>query len=54
MLQIQTTNLSAERRRWLHPDFLANEQHYLRMRPQLLKQYRGQWVAIHDGRVIAQ
>ena len=53
MLQIQTTNLSAEQQRRLHPGFLANERHYLRMRPQLLEQYQSQWVAIHDGRVIA-
>ena len=53
MLQIQTANLPAEQRQWLHPDFIANEQHYLRMRPELLKQYWGQWVAVHDGQVIA-
>lgn len=53
MLQIQTTNLPAEQQRRLHPGFLVNERHYLRMRPQLLEQYQDQWVAIHDGRVIA-
>ena len=53
MLGIQTTNLPAEQRQQLHSDFVANEQHYLRMRPELLKQYRGQWVAVHYGQVIA-
>jgi len=53
MLRIQTANLPAEQQQQLHSDFIANEQHYLRMRPELLKQYRGQWVAVHDGQVIA-
>jgi predicted aspartyl protease len=53
MLRIQTANLPAEQHQRLHSDFVANEQHYLRMRPELLKQYRGQWVAVHDGQVIA-
>ncbi len=53
MLQIDTTNLPQEQRDRLHPDFLANEQEYLRMRDSLLAAYRGQWVAVHDGKVIA-
>src|SRR5713226_8314595 len=53
MLQTQTANLPPDQQRRLHPEFLANEQAYLQMRDQLVAQYRGQWVAVHDGRVIA-
>jgi predicted aspartyl protease len=53
MLQIQTTNLTSDQQQRLHPDFLANEQSYLQMRDQLLGQYRGQWVAVHQGKVVA-
>jgi hypothetical protein len=42
-----------EPRRRLHADFLANERDYLRMRDDLLSRFRGQWVAIHGGRVVA-
>lgn len=49
----QTSNLPAEQRQRLHPDFLANEQAYLGMRDSLLPQYQGQWVAVHNGHVIA-
>jgi hypothetical protein len=52
MLQIQTTNLPQEQQQRLHPDFLANEQAYLRIRDSLLGPYRGQWVAVHDGKMI--
>jgi predicted aspartyl protease len=50
---MQTINLTAEEQQRLHADFLANEQSYLQMRDQLLTQYRGQWVAIHQGTVVA-
>jgi hypothetical protein len=53
MFRTQTNNLSADQRHRLHADFLANEQDYLAMRDSLLQQYRGQWVAVHNGRVIA-
>jgi uncharacterized protein DUF5678 len=53
MLQIQTANLSSDQQQRLHPDFLANEQAYLQMRDSLLGTYQGQWVAVHDGKVIA-
>jgi len=53
MLRTATTNLPPEQQRRLHPDFLANEADYLRLRDSLLSQYRGQWVAIQVGRVIA-
>lgn len=52
-LPSQTENLPPEQQQRLHADFLANEQAYLQMRDSLLPQYRGQWVAVHDGRVIA-
>jgi predicted aspartyl protease len=51
-LQIQTSNLPPDQQQRLHPDFLANEQAYLHMRDSLLSQYRGQWVAVHDGKVL--
>ena len=53
MLQTQTANLPPDQQRRLHPEFLANEQAYLQMRDSLVAQYHGQWVAVHDGRVIA-
>ncbi|MBI1917036.1 MAG: hypothetical protein HYS12_20195 [Planctomycetes bacterium] len=53
MLQIQTTNLPQDQQQRLHPDFLANEQAYLHMRDSLLGLYRGQWVAVQGGKVIA-
>jgi hypothetical protein len=52
MLQIQTSNLPQDQQQQLHPDFLANEQAYLRMRDSLLAQYRGQWVAVEHDRVL--
>src|SRR5258708_7283825 len=53
MLQTQTANLSADQQQRLHPDFLANEQAYLHMRASLLAQYRGQWLGVQGGKVIA-
>jgi hypothetical protein len=53
MLKIQTNNLPVNQQQQLHPDFLANEQAYLRMRNGLLAQYRGQWVAVQDNKVVA-
>jgi predicted aspartyl protease len=53
MLQIQTTKLTADQQSRLHADFLANEQAYLQMRDELLAQYRGKWVAVADGKVLA-
>ena len=53
MLQTQTANLPPDQERRLHPEFLANEQTYLQMRDSLVAVYRGQWVAVHSGRVIA-
>jgi hypothetical protein len=53
MLQIQSTNRVPDQQQRVHPDFLANEQAYLHMRDSLLGSYRGQWVAVHGGKVIA-
>jgi hypothetical protein len=53
VLQIQTANLPHDQQQHVHPDFLANEQDFLRMRDSLLAQYQGQWVAVQDGNVIA-
>jgi predicted aspartyl protease len=53
MFLTQTSNLPADQRQRLHADFLANEQAYLCMRDSLLPHYRGQWVAVHNGRVLA-
>jgi len=53
MWQIQTANLPQEQRHRLDPEFLANEQSYLQLRDSLLPQYRGQWVAVQSGKVIA-
>src|ERR1700676_3327124 len=52
MLPIQTSNLPYEQQQRVHPDFLENEQDYLRMRAGLLAQYRNQWVAIQGGKVL--
>jgi predicted aspartyl protease len=53
MIQLQTANLPRDQRQRLHPDFLANEQAYTKMRDSLLPQYRGQWVAVGGGKVLA-
>jgi uncharacterized protein DUF5678 len=53
MLRPQTADLPPEQQQQLHPDFLANEQAYLQMRDSLLARYHGQWVAIHNGQVVA-
>lgn len=53
MLPILTNNLPTDQRQRVHGDFLANEQAYLQMRDSLLSQFRGQWVAVHNGGVIA-
>jgi uncharacterized protein (DUF433 family) len=51
--QILTKYLPDEQRKRLHPDFLKNEQQYWQMRDQLLLKYGGQWVAFHQGQVVA-
>src|SRR5205823_6022786 len=49
----QTANLSQDKQQLLHPEFVADEKAYLKMRASLLGQYRGQWVAVQGGKVIA-
>jgi hypothetical protein len=53
MLQIHTANLTPDQQRRLHRDFVSNERVYLQMRSSLLAQYRGQWVAVDAGNVVA-
>jgi hypothetical protein len=53
VLQTHTSNLTPDQQQRLHGDFLANEQAYLHLREGLLPQYQGQWVAVHEGKVIA-
>lgn len=53
MLATHTVNLPPEQQQRLHADFLANEQAYLRLRDSLLPHYRGRWVAVQEGKVIA-
>jgi hypothetical protein len=53
MTRTQTQYLPEEQKKRLHPDFIANEQGYWRMRDQLLKQYLSKWVAVHQGQVVA-
>jgi len=33
--------------------FKADEEAYHRMREHLLKEYKGKWVAVHNGKVVA-
>src|SRR6185312_1161169 len=37
----------------LHAEYVANEQTYQKMRPALLKKFRGKWVAVGKGKVLA-
>lgn len=53
MLRTLTANLSPEERQRLHPDFLANEQGYLRLRPALLQTHHGLWAAVDGDKVVA-
>ena len=53
MSQIHTKNLPKAQQRYLHKDFIENEKHYWTIRDQLLREYRGQWVALHDGKIVA-
>ena len=53
MSSLQTANLPDDQRQRLHSDFLANEQAYWQMRDGLLPSYRGQWVAVEAGKVVA-
>src|SRR5713101_413731 len=48
-----SSNLTPQQKHRLHADFLANEQAYHEMRDLLLAQFPGQWIAVHNGKVIA-
>ena len=47
------TNLAAEAEGPFSEVVLANEEHHWRIRKKLLSQYRGCWVVIHKGQVVA-
>ncbi len=53
MSKTLTQYLPEEQKKRLHPDFVKNEQQYWQIRDQLLQKYRGQWVAFHQGQVVA-
>jgi hypothetical protein len=53
MIGTHTANLPPEVRQRLHPEFLANEEVYLRLRDGLLQRSRGQWVAVTAEGVLA-
>lgn len=53
MTQIHSRNLPLTHREYLHQDFLENERGYWKMRSRLMREYQGQWVAIHGGNLIA-
>ena len=53
MSKLHTQNLHSDYRKYLHQDFLDNERDYWKMRDRLMQEYKGQWVAIHNGRIIA-
>lgn len=52
-MRSSTAHLPARQRQRVDADFLANEQAYIAMRDELLRSYFGQWVAIHEDRVVA-
>jgi predicted aspartyl protease len=49
-----TDDLPARERAHVHPDFLANEASYWQVRDSLLATYKGKWVAVESGRVVAE
>lgn len=53
MFRCQSRNLPSDQQNRLHPAFLANEKAYREMHGDLLARYGGQWVAVHDKKVIA-
>jgi len=50
---LSSENLPLTQKKHLHKDFLENERLYWRKREQFLKQYKGQWIAVEDGKVVA-
>jgi len=53
MPQIHSQNLPSTHKKHLHQDFLENERDYWEVRDRLMREYQGQWVAIHGGQVVA-
>lgn len=53
MVRNKSSNKRADVQGELHPDYLANEQSYRKLRPALLKKFRGKWVAVAKGKVVA-
>jgi hypothetical protein len=53
MAQVQTAQLTPEERQRLSKDYLANEQAYWNLRDSVLPQYRGRWVAVSGGKLVA-
>jgi hypothetical protein len=49
-----TNRLPEQEEAHLHPDFLENEESYWRVRESLLTRYRGKWVAVRAGQVVAE
>ncbi len=48
-----TDKLPGREKLYLHQDFLDNEESYWRIRERLLPHYRGKWVAVRAGEVVA-
>jgi hypothetical protein len=49
-----TDDLRAQDKGHVHADFLENEESYWQVRESLLPRYRGKWVAVVAGRVVAE
>lgn len=49
-----TEELSDSDRTRLAPEFLDNEETYWRLRDRLREHHRGKWVAVHQGRLVAE
>ncbi|MDZ7261784.1 MAG: DUF5678 domain-containing protein, partial [candidate division KSB1 bacterium] len=50
---IHTDALPDELQGYIHEDFRENECFYWKIRDKLFETYRGKWIAIHDGEIIA-
>lgn len=49
-----TDKLSEKQKKRLHQDFLGNEKSYWEVRDRLLQSYKDKWVAVQDGKVVAE
>ena len=50
--KIHSAAVPKELQGYIHEDFRKNEAFYWKTRNKLLKQYRGKWIAVHNGEVI--